>query len=290
MAFKDTFRKNIVLAVFVYWALALKGIVRHRFAKRSLKTGERTKNVGDMSKYVEFCLSRFSEGGFDGEAFSNALELGPGDSIALATAIAQRKQCSVDLIEKYQEGAVGANQVTSGGESSVQWLDLKKGQSTQSLLMGRQYDLIYSVSVLEHLWPWRQVLGEYIAALKADGVMYHIVNFTDHGLFTPYHDPFLFRRIPRIFYEPAMRPIGRPNRALPSEICAFFNNQGFQVDLRVIKTHTRVLSPGEDYTRQSIPRNEQEALNEGVSFSTAADNMILDQCLGSAVIKAWRYG
>lgn len=289
MAFKETFKKNKFVALFVYWALACKGVITYRVIKRSLKTGERRKTVDDMSSYVDFCLSEFRALGFDKEATNSALEIGPGDSTALAEEIAQLKNCTIDLIDKFQRAGRENDEQLLKGPNYVRWLNAKGGVSTTERFADEQYDLIYSVSVIEHLWPWQKALGEYISALKPRGVMYHIVNFTDHGLFTPFHDPFLFRRVPRLLYDPAMRPIGRPNRALPSELHDFFEGLGFHVDVKIIRTHTRVLDYGEVYCRRSIPEAEVAALAGSPPKYLDPDEFILDQCIGSALFRvSWR--
>lgn len=287
MAFKKTFKKNKFVAIFVYWVLAIRGLVVHRIMKRSLKTGERAKHARDMSNYVQFCLTQFNILGFYDEVYTKALEIGPGDSAALAEEIFRLKNCTVDLIDKYQNVCSG-HEANSDDVCGIRWITSTHAFPPAELLLEKQYDLIYSVSVIEHLWPWKKALREYVSCLTPDAVMYHIVNFTDHGLFTPFHDPFMFRRVPRLLYEPAMRPVGRPNRALPSDLCKFFEDLGFRVDVRVLKTHTRVLNPGELYSLQSIPDAEMSLLSARYTGPLDLDEFILDQCIGSAVFRVQR--
>lgn len=290
MKFNENFKKNIFLALIVYWILACKGLITFRVVKRSLKTGERTKSTHDMSSYVDFCLSEFRALGFNDEVIDSALEIGPGDSTALAEKIAQLKNCTIDLAEKFQRTGQQSHENLLMGANRVRWLAKEDVVPAPKHLSQEQYDLIYSVSVIEHLWPWKKILGEYVATLKDSGVMYHIVNFTDHGLFTPFHDPFLFRRLPRFLYDPAMRPIGRPNRTLPSDLATFFEDLGFHVDVKIIKTHTRVLDSGEVYCRSSIPKDEVAALTGSLPKQVVTDEFILDQCIGSALFKVGRRG
>lgn len=285
MKFRTTFKKNKGVAIIVYWMLAVKGLIAHRWLRRSLKTGDRKKTTDNMSGYVEFCISQFNFLGFSDQKISSALEIGPGDNTALAEEVARRKGCAIDLVDKFQNAPIKQTQKDSDCLNRIRWLNANTRFATGEFFREERYDLIYSVSVIEHLWPWRKMLRDYVSSLKPFGVMYHIVNFTDHGLFTPFHDPFAFRRVPRILYEPAMRPIGRPNRALPSELVQFFNDMGFKVDVKVIRTHTRVLDLGEVYSLKSIPQEELCALQEGLISKPIEDENILDQCIGSALFK-----
>lgn len=278
----DKFKKNIAIAMAVYFLMALKGKIRHVFFKASLRTGERKRLECSVDEHTSFCLKTFDEMGFAEENFVNALEIGPGDNTSLAEALQKRKGCSITLIDKFQRPARNAS---IEGDERIRLLEYSPTLMASLALDGKEFDLIYSVSVLEHLWPWEKNLEQLLGLLAPNGVMYHIVNFTDHGLFTPFHDPLLFRRIPRALYEVAMRPVGRPNRVLPSQFMRFFEDRGCSVTMRVKKTHTRLLSNGDAYSLDRIPREEQEAAMKTYSGRSDQSGFILDQCIGSALLK-----
>jgi len=123
-----------------------------------------------------------------------------------------------------------------------------------------------------------------IALLKDDGKMVHIINFTDHGMFSPIGNRFMFRKISNPIYNLIMGPVGRPNRILPSDFINFFESAGYTINCNVIRTHTRVLFEKEEYSIDSIPKSELDELLVEYALESQKDlKVILDMCIGSAV-------
>ena len=149
----------------------------------------------------------------------------------------------------------------------------------------KKYDLIYSVSVLEHLWPAKEIIKELSGALNKNGIHIHVVNFTDHGMFSPEHNTFFFRSIPEWIYNPIMRPVGRPNRILPSEFLDFFRELGFKVEILPIKTHKTLLKDHDKRVENSISDIELEEIKYVYGEDILGNKeKLIDLCTGSAIL------
>ena len=152
------------------------------------------------------------------------------------------------------------------------------------------YDLIYSVSVIEHLWPWKNQMSLLTDMLKNDGQMIHIINFTDHGMFSPTGNRFTFRKIPSFIYNLIMGPVGRRQLHSAERLYKFFESSKYQVHCKVIRTHSRVLPETEHYSLNSIPPSELGELFQKYNLDSERDlDEILDMCIGSAVFVITKY-
>jgi 2-polyprenyl-3-methyl-5-hydroxy-6-metoxy-1,4-benzoquinol methylase len=152
-------------------------------------------------------------------------------------------------------------------------------------LNGKKFDLIYSVSVLEHLWPAKEIVKELSKALNKNGMHIHVINFTDHGMFSPEHNTFFFRTIPEWIYNPIMRPVGRPNRILPSEFLDLYRELGFMVEIIPIKTHKTLLKDHDKKIENNISDIELEEIKDihGEDIFGNKEKLI-DFCTGSAIL------
>jgi len=116
---------------------------------------------------------------------------------ALAAKVGRR-----DLLE----GAAGT------GIAGVQY---HPGQSAETFFrdIGPTFDAILSTATLEHLYDPLGALDHMLAALRPGGVMVHMIDHRDHGMFPGRHK-LAFLTIPERIYYRMVRNTGRPNRVL----------------------------------------------------------------------------
>jgi SAM-dependent methyltransferase len=167
-----------------------------------------------------------------------AAEIGPGDNAGVALLM-RRDGCDrVDLIDRYhsyrnpgQQSRIyetlaqryklddfrekdGWDERTLAG---IQW---KIGQPAElyfkkcAIEQGKIYDFIVSRAVLEHLYNPLDALHDMVDCLKPGGHMFHVIDFRDHGMFTPKHHELTFLEIPGFIYPLMVYNTGRPNRIL----------------------------------------------------------------------------
>ena len=90
---------------------------------------------------------------------------------------------------------------------------------------GLGFDAILSWAVLEHLYDPIGALDDMLAALHPGGVMVHVVDLRDHGLFAGRH-PLTFLTIADWIYRRMARNSGRPNRVRHADYAAWLANSG----------------------------------------------------------------
>ena len=262
------------------------------------KTGNRLSNSSDIISYVNFCLNALGKSNIEFKDFHNALEIGPGDNAGLSYALLLEGVDKVSLIDKFQvngrilENEDLFNKISVKKNSRYDKKDLERIRVFDSknknfsldrlLLDGSKFDFIYSISALEHIWPLEEFLSDISLLLSKNGVMLHVVNFTDHDMFYPEHGKFFFRTIPSFLYDNTMRLMGRPNRVLPSKIIESLSSFGMKTNLIVLRNNF-------EYDDFYIP-TDKKILNE-VSDAFGKDilkdkEFLKDLSIASALIVA----
>lgn len=94
------------------------------------------------------------------------------------------------------------------------------------------FDAILSRAVLEHLYDPMHALDAMAAALTPGGVMVHVIDFRDHGMFAGRH-PLTFLTVPDAVYGRMVRASGRPNRVLWPVYERWLKNSGLTGQLMV---------------------------------------------------------
>ena len=286
------------VTLFFYSLLTIRSIIKRHIFKNNLKTGDRKNTTSNFIKYIEFCNENLISKIKNLKNIESALEVGPGDNHAISIMVKHLKITKVYTVDKFQKFFDDETNYPLYEEMSkyfkighwkknaknIRRLNQDLGINDLIEIKNQKFDLIFSVSVLEHLWPWKSYLAYMSNLLNPNGKMVHIVNFTDHGMFSPQNNRFIFRSIPDFIYNPIMAPVGRPNRILPSDIINFFQTKGFEVNMDVVRTHTRELNLKEKFKLENIPLEEiNELLKVFPWLKNNCENDIIDLCIGSAI-------
>lgn len=296
------FNKHLYLKLLFFALLTIRNVIRSNIFQLNLKTGDRKINSSNTLKYLKFCTDKITPHFIDIKNINNALEIGPGDNNGLALSLLYEGIDRIDLIDRYQNNINEDDNIEIYKKISKNYgknfnpieykLKIKRLKSRSGLLSlskivnPTRYDLIYSVSVLEHLWPFEKNLKAMVNLCNKGGILISLVNFTDHSMFSPKFNRFYFRKIPKFIYDPIMSPGGRPNRILPSQIEKFLIKENFDVSIHVMRTHTRVIETGEKFSKASVPTQELNELYEIYGEIEDQNERICDLAIGSAVIVA----
>jgi 2-polyprenyl-3-methyl-5-hydroxy-6-metoxy-1,4-benzoquinol methylase len=295
-------RSSKILLLMFYALLTLRNIIRRNLITTNLKTGNRVENSENIIDYILLCNSFIKRSNIDFTQVNSALEIGPGDNLGLALSLILDGISQIDVYDKYQsvENIKQNNDIYEMLYKKIgkELVSLKNAKIRISRLQtykdkdlflpnlnGKKFDLIYSVSVLEHLWPAKEIVKELSKALNKNGMHIHVINFTDHGMFSPEHNTFFFRTIPEWIYNPIMRPVGRPNRILPSEFLDLYRELGFMVEIIPIKTHKTLLKDHDKKIENNISDIELEEIKDihGEDIFGNKEKLI-DFCTGSAIL------
>ena len=295
-------RSSKILLLMFYALLTLRNIIRRNLITTNLKTGNRVENSENIIDYILLCNSFIKRSNIDFTQVNSALEIGPGDNLGLALSLILDGISQIDVYDKYQsvENVKQNNDIYEMLYKKVgkELVSLKNAKIRISRLQtykdkdlflpnlnGKKFDLIYSVSVLEHLWPAKEIVKELSEALNKNGMHIHVINFTDHGMFSPEHNTFFFRTIPEWIYNPIMRPVGRPNRILPSEFLDLYRELGFMVEIIPIKTHKTLLKDHDKKIENNISDIELEEIKDVYGEDIFGNKeKLIDFCTGSAIL------
>jgi SAM-dependent methyltransferase len=97
---------------------------------------------------------------------------------------------------------------------------------------GLTFDVILSGAVLEHCENPLVALDGMLAALRPGGIMVHIVDLRDHGLFEG-QPPLTFLTVPDRIYRRMVRNSGRPNRFMFADYRTWAKQAGVECELEV---------------------------------------------------------
>lgn len=193
-------------------------------------------SLDDSIRYIETVFNDYVEFG-DLQGRGVAAELGPGDSAGVALLLRLAGYEQIDMIDRYESerdphqqeqiyAALDARHALGQFRIGERWdaralrgVTYYAGQPAETYFAraaaeGRQYDLIVSRSVMEHLYDPLAALESMVDALKPGGRMIHKVDLRDHAMFTPAHPELTFLTIGDTLYSMMTRNSGRPNRVL----------------------------------------------------------------------------
>ncbi len=168
------------------------------------------------------------------------LELGPGNSYINAYNFLLNGAKKVILVDKYSRYIESKKQkdflreeknfikkkygIKSIGKQDIKFLegDLKE------LDLGEKVDLVYSISVFEHIKDVEGIIKKLATIVKKGGVMYHRIDMRDHYNFS---NPFLFLKYSKSTWERSLTKEGvsYTNRMRYPEFKDLFEKYGFKI-------------------------------------------------------------
>jgi len=229
-------RRNVVSGCFLF-------LVHNQLGKIKLLIGNIGTNSGtvhsdltvaDSISYIDRVFNEYkSEAGID-RFYGRAAEIGPGDNCGVGLCLINDGCDSVDLVDRfysrrndiqhqeiYRRLIVKSDRLRSimgdaVSEKEFSGINRYYGNSASSEKFFNNntgYDLIVSRAVLEHVVDPITSIKKMSAALNPGGLMMHVVDLKDHGMFTSVgYAPTKFLEIPQWFYKEMTQAVGRPNR------------------------------------------------------------------------------
>ncbi|MBL8669508.1 MAG: methyltransferase domain-containing protein [Alphaproteobacteria bacterium] len=180
-------------------------------------------------------------------------EVGPGDSYGVAVRLLADGAEAVHAIDRFvqridreRDGAIyealaarpGVARVFDGSPAAgrIKGLSVYRGKPAEEHFAAPpgRYDAILSRAVLEHLQDPLLGLDRMAAALRPGGVMVHVVDLSDHGMFEGHH-PLTFLTLPDPIYRLMVRNSGRPNRVVVADYRAWLERSGLAGALQALK-------------------------------------------------------
>ncbi len=184
------------------------------------------------------------------------LELGPGDNLGVAIKWLGAGARSVVGLDRFEVRAplrieaasyeallnsltpterknVGAAiRITNGQIALSERLRYVSGVSIEDasqLFEAESFDIIYSIAVLEHVYDPDAAFDALDRLLRPGGVMFHQIDFHDHGMFTQGgHHPWTFLQVPQGLYRAMTFHLGGPNRRLISYYRGILQEFGYE--------------------------------------------------------------
>ena len=164
-------------------------------------------------------------------------ELGPGDNCGVALLFLRDGCDSADLLDRFyskRDPAVQRRiyerlfadspslaarfaQADPSADDSFPGVRWHYGPSAAAEVFFREhrdFDLIVSRAVLEHLYDPIGAIHDMARALKPGGVMMHAVDLRDHGIFSTRFHELKYLEVPGAIYPHMTRASGGPNRIL----------------------------------------------------------------------------
>jgi SAM-dependent methyltransferase len=159
-------------------------------------------------------------------------EIGPGDTLGMALLLRANGAEAVHAIDRYRShrepvAMAAVHRIlagrhglalapdAAGSDAPYDGVHYHVGKAAEEFFAHQPgtYDAILSHAVMEHAYDPVRALDGMWSALKPGGVMVHIIDFRDHGMFASHH-PLTFLTIPDSLYPRMTRNSGRPNRTL----------------------------------------------------------------------------
>ncbi|MEO7457297.1 MAG: methyltransferase domain-containing protein [Gemmatimonadaceae bacterium] len=97
----------------------------------------------------------------------------------------------------------------------------------------RDFDVIVSRAVLEHLYDPIEAIHDMARALKPGGLMMHAVDLRDHGIFSTRFHELKYLEVPGAIYPHMTRASGGPNRILTPAYRAALEEEGLEFRILV---------------------------------------------------------
>ena len=176
------------------------------------------------------------------------LEIGPGDHLASGLAMLALGAKSYTAIDRFP-GNYNNPKANKWYEylkknwpygawpdeiSITTWLDSKKvfkiNGGIEELSLDRQYDIVCSYAVGEHVSDVSKFAESHRRILKSNGVAMHHIDFGGHR-WDKFGDPFLFLKFPNFVWRIMGSARGEPNRIPMSGFTKVFHAAGLHVSV-----------------------------------------------------------
>lgn len=217
------------------------------------------------------------------------LEIGPGDSLAVAVCLVAWGAAEVVCIDRFdclgavheqgalyralldtfspEEAALVRREcpwlverpVRHRVQGRVTFLPGASLESCAAALSGRVFDAVLSNAVLEHVQDPDSGLAAVGPLLAPGGWMFHEVDFRSHGRFEN-RSPLSFLTVPERWWRLMGDRVGAPNRFRPNYFRRLFHREGFDVHEVVVEAFSL------DEARAVFPR-----LSKAVGAETVED-------------------
>ena len=115
-------------------------------------------------------------------------------------------------------------------ENATDRLELN-GDPIETAVMGREFDIVCSFQVGEHVSNIDRFAEVHNRLLKPDGIGLHRIDFAPHHVWSLYRDPGTFLRFPEGLWNMTGSNRGVPNRRRHHEFLAAFDRAGLDVEV-----------------------------------------------------------
>jgi len=214
-------------------------------------------------------------------AGATVVEIGPGDTIALAPLFLQAGASRFIAYDRFPGDVYSPYAI----ELYIQLTGLSHG-AVKSLMADRvhirpisiedadpvreeQADFIVSFNVIEHLVDPLLALEKMTAILRRDGLMVHRVDYGPHDVWTSYRNQFAFLTVNPWLWRLMGRNRGYPNRVRHKDLLSKLRGLGLNVDERVTqKFETQHLQEARDSLRAQFAHfTDEDMLVQAAEFA-----------------------
>lgn len=216
----------------------------------------KTKSIQESIEFLDLIFGFYrSLSGID-KFYGKVAEIGPGDSAGIALYFINDGVEQVDLADRFysQRDSAYINQlhkeiIFSCKDLTNQYKnfeitsedDLKnitryygsKASAENFFKHNKGYDFIVSSAVLEHLYDPLKAINLMINALNDKGMLIHLVDLKDHGMFSKEYHELKFLENPRYIHKLMTCFSGRPNRVLLHEYRKLLEKTGLEYEIYI---------------------------------------------------------
>jgi hypothetical protein len=187
---------------------------------------------------------------------AHVLEIGPGDTLAVAALFLAFGAARVDCLDRFQvagdddvvdavlsllRGRYGATlagleSLDPAAQSSQSPIRLRYGalEDAARVLDPEGYEIVVSRAVLEHVYDPEAALAVLDGSLALGGASVHKVDLRDHGVFSGGgQHPLTFLTVPQRTWRMMSQHTGLPNRLRIDWYLRVFDSMGYDVDVFV---------------------------------------------------------
>ena len=205
--------------------------------------------------YIEMVFGEYRDHAEVERFHGRVAEVGPGDNCGVALLFLADGCETVDLVDRFyskrddrQHSSIYRALIASSRRLQELFGDAKtenkfhgvkrhygeRASAECFFVTNCGYDFIVSRAVLEHVRDPLLSLRCMSLALNPGGVMMHVVDLRDHGMFSEVGFPETkFLELPDWIYRPMTNSVGRPNRVPLGAYCRILASCGLEYEIKV---------------------------------------------------------